>query len=389
MTGFFGWFASGFKVLFLRTPGWAKKVIKSLSNMYSLQLKEMKMGIVGGAGKKKKTGILGALGLLLGMSVAAFAAWLKAKFMAISLLWKGFKLTGLFKLIKLRTIGFFSKMARFVEVLKKLPIIGRIIGAFKAGLKLGWLLNIVFAFIDFMKGFREKEGTLFEKIKAGLWAAIEGFIELPVKFFGWVVEKVAGLFGVELEGVSNRIMGWIKKIYDFIGDFIGKGLSGIGSLSVDLYSKWSGMLMSAIEPIVAGVANFFIDFWNSAVEWIQSKIPDWLPGSDKITSGLESTQISRIEPLDKKEKSPVEKISDLDAEKIKAEKVRNQKSLKTQEELLNEQKKARKDSNQANTAIHNVMANQQTNGGNTSELQQIPDELDNYALSFLNFTGEF
>ena len=43
LKGFFGWFVRGFIFLFRRTPAWAGKMVKTLGNMYSLPLKQMKM----------------------------------------------------------------------------------------------------------------------------------------------------------------------------------------------------------------------------------------------------------------------------------------------------------------------------------------------------------
>ncbi len=417
ITGFFGWFIKGFIALIRRTPAWANKMIKTLNNMYALQIKQMKMEALGGDPTKKKTGILGILGLLLFGIAAGFAGWLKARLMGLVMLWKGFKLTNIFKALKMRILGFFGKsgiggwFTKLWKILQNVPILGKLLQGLKFGLKwLGWPITILLGIIDFIKGFAATEGTLFDKIKGGLWAALEGFVELPAKFIGWMVEKIAGWFGLEVDNVADKIMGgirvWFDALLDFNplapfidffkgffeaeGTFLEKIKAGFANMLTSMqakFQKWLLPLWESIQPIIAGVANFFIDFWNSAVQWIQSKIPDWLPGGESIIEGLKSTEMSRIEPLEKTAKTPLEMANEYAAERIRKKNQKDTEDSRTQNEILKEQKKANEEA-QTDRAMNNVigMNNQQTQASPT-EGEQIPDEVDNWGMTMFNYGG--
>jgi hypothetical protein len=59
----------------------------------------------------------------------------------------------------------------FVRVANFFPVIGLII-------------NAIMGLVDFFKGFMSTQGSLFDKIKAGLTSAILGFFDPVVKLFG-------------------------------------------------------------------------------------------------------------------------------------------------------------------------------------------------------------
>ncbi len=417
--GFFSWFARGFMFLFKKSPSWANKMNRTLEKMFGLQTKQMKMEFLEGAKGKGGSKLLAALGLALFLAAAAFGGWLRAKLMTLTLLWKGLKLNRILKIFNRKFLDLFKKtgmFGKFLTVLKKIPILGRLIKGLAFGLKwLGWPLTLLLGIIDFIKGFAATEGTLFEKIKGGLFAALEGFFEMPVMFIGWLVEKVAGLFGVEITNVGDKIMGALKVWWDFLidlilspwqalmdfftgflgadGTFWEKVRAGFGNMIEGMsekMKKWGLPLLEAIHPIIAGVANFFIEFWNSAVKWISSKVPDWLPGGDKIIKGLQSTEMAKIEPMEKTAKTPLEMANENTAERVKAKQREEEKSQKKQDEMIEEQKKTRTESAKTQAAVNNVIANsQQNNGGGGAEVQQIPDEIENYIMAVKNHGGDF
>ena len=418
--GFFGWFARGFIFLFKRSPAWANKMIKTLDKMYALNLKQMKLDWLEGTKKKKGgSGWIAALGIALFLAAAAFGAWLKGELMSIALMWKAFKFSRVFKAIEKGVRAFFvGKGGIFVKiwkVMQKFPILGRLLKGLKFGLKwLGWPVTILLSIIDFIKGFSETEGSLFEKVKGGLWGALEGFIELPVKFFGWVVEKILGMFGVEVDGIADKMMAWIHVAFDFLADFnpfaplmdfiegfmgtdgtfwekIKGGFSGVLDGLRGRFEKWVTPLMEAIQPIIAGVINFFADFWNRAVEWIASIIPDWLPKKDALLGGLQSMQMDRIEPLKKTVQSPLDMANEYEKKRIDARK-KEEKELKDKvEEGTKATEKAAKANEGTLNAVTTIASNQKqaAGGGGGIDTQQIPDELDNYIMDVKNYGGDF
>ena len=157
-----------------KTPGWAKKMTKYLHGMYSLQVKRMKMDFLEAGGTtEKKVSIMGILGTLVFAIGAAIGGFMHRYF------------------VLLTKLPIFAKVAKMFTKIGNIPFIGKLFKSLKFGFKiLGWPITLLLSVIDFIKEFKNSEGILWEKIKGGLWGALEGFIELPVKFIGWVVEKI-------------------------------------------------------------------------------------------------------------------------------------------------------------------------------------------------------
>ena len=69
--GVFSWLWKGFMRLF-KTPKWASKMLKLLGGIFHWQKKQSKLGLLDERGKKKK-GVLGIIGMLLGGLVSSIA----------------------------------------------------------------------------------------------------------------------------------------------------------------------------------------------------------------------------------------------------------------------------------------------------------------------------
>jgi hypothetical protein len=420
--GFFGWFARGFIFLFKRSPAWAKKMTGTLSKMYALQMKQVKLGFLDDD-KKKKGGLLGALGLALFLAGAMFAGWLKARLMSLVMMWKGFKLTGIFKSLKLRMLKFFGDkgisgwFTKLWKILKRVPILGRLLQGLKFGLKwLGWPITILMGIIDFIKGFSETEGSLFEKVKGGLWAALEGFIELPVMFIGWVVEKILGMFGVEVDGIADKMMAWIHVAFDFLADFnplaplmdfiegfmgtegtfwekIKGGFNGVMEGLKGRFDKWGTSLMQAIQPIIAGVVNFFLGFWNSAVQWIMDKVDwlPWFPGKGGVLDMIGDLKAEEMKAVEKTAQSPLDMANEYEKKRIDAKQKENKELKDSVKEGTKATEKAAKANEGTLNAVTTIASNQKqaAGGGGGVDTQQIPDELDNYIMDVKNYGGDF
>jgi hypothetical protein len=387
--GFAGWFAKGFSMIFRRTPAWAGKQIKLLKDMYKLQVKQMKMDFLDAGGKKEgKTGIMGILGALVFAIGAAIGSFMHRYFVLIT------------------KLPIFQRVAQWFTKLDDIPFIGKLFKAIKFGFKwLGWPLTIILSVIDFIRGYSEAEGSMFEKIKEGLWKALEGFIELPVMFLGWVIEKVLGFFGVEVEGIGNDMLkvikdlffmaidGWVL-IFGLVKDGIVASIEGVkniwnkikdpiaGILS-EIFNptgKWAESLINAITPIVAGVHNFFVDFWNSVVTWIQDKVPDWMPGRDKIFAGLKSMEMSRME-VPAAEASPVDASVDLQKKKIEEQKKQDDGVKKALEDL---DKSVKDSGKQTSDSINAAAVTNNQAGAGGGDTEQIPDEVDNMGMIMFN-----
>ena len=307
----------------------------------------------------------------------------KSKFVTkvFSIIGKAFSWIGkLFKpVIKIvgKIIGWFGKIAPAAGALAKL---GR---AFMFGFKiLGWPLTIIIGIIDFIKGFTSTEGTLWDKIKGGLKAAIFGFIELPIRFLAWLIEKVLGFFGVSVEGLGDKIMDWISGFLDLILD-----LNPLKPI-FDFFTGFFGTEGTFVEKLkgglgnmIAGVVNLFARVWNTMVEYAYKLLPDWVVnklGIKKIDvpGGTSGGSTSDAESKNKEAQAAAKKKEMEEAEKARIE----------QERIAKEQLEATKNAG-ATTAA--AVGGQGGQGGNAGgDIPQIPDEVDNWGVTSKNYDME-
>lgn len=376
-----------------KTPNWAKKMIKHLGNIYALQVKQMKLDFAsaGGTTKKKVSwgGLLAALVFSIGAGIGAF---MHRYFVLIT------------------KLPMFSKVMKLFKGIEAIPFIGKLVKGLKFGFKwLGWPLTLILSVIDFIKGFRESKGeTMWEKIKDGLWAAVEGFIGLPVKFIGWVVEKVAGLFGVELDGVGDKIMGWLREAFDFLldinpikpitnffigffskdGSFMEKIKAGFQTMIdsvMDTFDKWVKPVIEVISPIITGVIDFFKDIWNTILDWMIGKVPSWLPKKESLINTLTGMKIED-EPI----KTEPTRYSVAEAQRaytlahLTDQQKRDLEMAQGMKDIWLAQKEG---SRGTQTALNNIATIQQNNQGGGGDVRQIPDEVDNSMLGVNVYGG--
>jgi len=371
VSGFVGWFAKGFSMIFRKTPSWAKDMNKTLQGMYALQIKQMKMDFTDATPAKKKGGggVWTLLGFILAGIAAGIGAYLHRKLFILSKIIPIKKIKSLFTGIVLRFTNIFEKLddipiirkiKGYFRNIESIPVIGKLWRSIKFGFRwLGWPLTILMSVIDFIRGYKETEGSMFEKIKEGLWKAIEGFIELPVMFIGWVVEKIAGWFGVELTGVGdyNGILDMIDPVKTFFKD-----------------------IKTLLEPIFTGFFNFFVGFWNATINWIESIIPDFLK-EDFGIGDLSGMKMSKIETP-----SPISTVQQ--TEKAKADNQKN--GYKGLVKAMDDIGKGVQQSNsKAGAAINAVIANQNNQNGGGGDNAQIPDESDNRMVSLQGYNGGY
>ncbi len=200
-----------------------------------------------------------------------------------TLLWKG--------LMAIKPIAmFFGKIGAFIKGTKmftyfddlikwfhKLPILGRFISAFKTGFKfLAWPLQIIMMAIDFIKGYAGKEGDIVSKIKAGLLGVVKGFIELPVKLFGWIADWFLGLFDITVKGGSAKVI--MDNVMQFAGIFIDNMIQFVTVLMGFMKSMWNfiaPVLIPLVKDTIEGISILIQGFqsaWDEFKPWMASKI---------------------------------------------------------------------------------------------------------------------
>lgn len=220
---------------------------------------------------------------------------------------------------------FFGRFKKILTAFKPVAnIFKKFAAGFAKGFKIfGWPITIIMGIIDFIKGFMATEGDILAKIQGGLTSAIQGFFELPVKIFGWVMDKILGIFGVEIEGgAASKIMSGINWLVEQIFKFIRNPFD---------------ILMAGVK----GLGDWFRDLWNGIMDGIismSSKIPKWL-GGDKIGAAAEALKFEIPETGEGKFPDAIKKTSTDDDEVGRAEELKR----KAQAMGTTEQKQLQKD----------------------------------------------
>jgi hypothetical protein len=124
-------------------------------------------------------------------------------------------------------------------------IVGKLFGAFAKGFKIfGWPLTIAIAVYDFITGIMKSSGSFLDRLKGGFTKALMGIIELPIRFVSWVAEGLLkGLFGIEVDGLADKILDPIKGFINFWVDTM------------------FGPLLNFVEAFWSKDGNIFEKFW--------------------------------------------------------------------------------------------------------------------------------
>ena len=210
-----------------------------------------------GLGKKTKekfpTSALLALGLVgwLGFVIGGFIRQILLPFEVLLKLPLLRRLKGL-AWVK-RLTGFFDNILRWME---KIPLLGKLVKGVRVGFKwLGWPLQILLSLIDFIRGYRASEGDILDKIKAGLLFALTSFFELPIRLFGWLMNKIFG-WETATEDTLTAVKGTFNRILDFLFypfRWIYDTLSAV---------SFKEGVIDPIKIILDNIKNFFTDFFT-------------------------------------------------------------------------------------------------------------------------------
>jgi len=152
--------------------------------------------------------------------------------------------------------GIFGKegliAARFVKIFTWFKEAKGLLGIFfrsiQTGFKiLGWPLTMLLGLIDFVRGFMSTEGSIVEKIKGGLLAAIKGFFDPIIWVFDWVGKKLGiGEIGTKIYKSVTMVMGYITDFLMWPVNFVMNFIEG--------YKK---------EGFMGGISNAFNSLWQS------------------------------------------------------------------------------------------------------------------------------
>ena len=246
-----------------------------------------------------------------------------------------------------------------------------------------------------------------------MWGALEGFIEIPVKFIGWVVEKIMGLFGVELNNVGNTILEKMKTGLDFIleispwnnivkfwtglfgtdGTFSEKFIGGLESAfggMIDLFkSIWNSSVVKKVQTVFTKGFENIVNFIDNMISTIMGFVISKIPGGAGTIGGwlkslLGSEKKTKIPSVNKTlTKHPINDTRNLDSKKIKV-KLENDKKMA---DLLHTSNLSAKEASKNTSNAINNISNMQNNSGGDGDVRQIPDELDNSLMGINNHNG--
>ena len=275
---------------FEKVPPHQKRRNKILQKMLNYFTRREKIDLISAG--KKKVGSLSAY-MIGGMILAAILAGLVRKFLLpFEIIYRSMKIGRMVRWVK----GGLAKLRIFASLFQKLQVfkmgmilkfivrwqkfalflpkiasgLGLLFKAARFGFKfLGWPIQILFSLYDFVKGFMNTEGNLADKLLGGLKKVFLGFFELPVKLIGWVVEKVLGLFGIKVDGVADKILGFFLGIIEgyvaWLRPWIGF-FEGFFSTEGSFIDKLKG----GFEGWIDGMLDFFTwfsDKWDGFAEY--------------------------------------------------------------------------------------------------------------------------
>jgi hypothetical protein len=262
-------------------------------------------------------------------------------------------------------------VGKIITWFEKIPFLGKFIGKFfkffMVGMKwVAWPLQIIMSVIDFIKGFTETEGDLLDKIIGGLQKVVLEFLDLPIRALGWIVEKVAGFFGIEIEDAAGTIKGWIVKFFDFL----------------NFYYRWLWDAISKPFDTIGKIINAIQEWYK---EWIKGpvvKALKWLglgsddtpkePTGDSIPeTPADEVQRKKKESLDKSEERETQRSKDMKAAADAAQAAAEAAAKAA-----------------AATQVSASNTNINKGGGGGGDSKQTPDEIDS-ALGMHNLAMEF
>ncbi len=291
-------------------------------------------------------GIKALSGILMPKTTKKVGKWFKSVgkwFDGIGDFFKNFKKVG----------GIFAKLQKIMKPF--MPFIKGLKSGFALGMKwLFWPLQVIMSLFDFMKGFKNTEGSIADKIMGGLAEVFIGFFELPIRLLSWVFEKIMGMFGIEVTGVADDAMGAIR---DFFGNIIG----------------WVKTLGGWIAGVASSFWNILKSVWNGYVNTVEGVL-DLIPFVDADLSALkfdETTTEKSVAPIDTAADGKVKAAA-------QAEQVKNGR------EQSNAMGVAYKGIEKTNDMMRQVINNNQTNIVQGDLRDDIPTDPENMGALMMN-----
>lgn len=205
-------------------------------------------------------GIFGMVGLgAVFTTITAFFAKVKSVFMFIATFAKNV----------MKTLSGLIKGSETVS--KALAPIKTVLGPMaRVASKFAIITTVIFAILDFIKGFAQTDGTLLQKAIGGIEGAIQGFIGAFTGLADWIL----GLLGFEtdIKGSVEKIIGYIFDIYKFLANPIEEFKEFIAKPEIQDFFSDVGDKIIQIFELVAKPFTWLKEKVSGALGWLGQKL---------------------------------------------------------------------------------------------------------------------
>lgn len=265
--------------------GFIPNVIKMIGSAIMTGIRSVVSGIRTAFGSVSKL-VIGARATNL---IASILNWLRPVTRAFNIVrdiglavYRGFR-----PFIRIFT-GILGTIGRFFPMLRGFVILFETLGgAFAAWRDGGDIIDI---FRGGLEGFLGSFVTLWSDL-GNLVANVAEWV--MTSFLGFS-EEDASRVGDSIRGVVDGVSNVVNTLISLFGDIVESTFRFFGDLIEDPSGTISDLLdnlMSGIVDGFVGYFNFTLSLWRSliadGVRLLAGLVPDWLPGSDRIRSGLE------------------------------------------------------------------------------------------------------
>jgi hypothetical protein len=178
-------------------------------------------------------------------------------------------LGGILKLIPgvRKVFGWMGKLWEGIKSLERIPILGKLVTGFAKGFqKLFWPLQIILSVIDFIEGYQNSNGDVFDKVKAGIKNVIMKFIEWPMNLleraWNWLAKELGfegvaeGTFmkkaGKSIDWVFDmmpKIWEWFKEVFAWVWSGVKEAFKFMKDRDWDFAAIVKELLMNILQPI--------------------------------------------------------------------------------------------------------------------------------------------
>lgn len=348
------------------------------------------------------------------LKLAGLGKWLGAQVLVVWEFFKSTKIFGYFKgMIDAAKLNFFTPIANFFSKIiglgksilgffSQIPILGKFFAGFAKGFGtimkgvpvLGWAITAIMGVIDFFTAFNNTQGTMYEKIKAGVTGILTGFFDPVFGLFGWIADKVLNIFGIDVEGGVgaklkegfSSIISSFFSLNETIVTFFTETISNLfSSIKTAISNTWEKLTNG---DFIDSIIDRLTSFAENIFEFVKSLVPDFGSIRDNLFEKAKEYLPDWV--IDKMKNEKTIPIAAANEEKQRAENAKAKETYESTKKLVDEMQKTRKAVENQNTAQSAGNLLVQQNNNNTqraqrpTEFREAPDEIENFGMVFMN-----